>query len=297
MDLSISESGANSQGKEEDTGDFARYQHQCPRRPAGRDFQARIKQLPRSSQTEHLKIRGERIMRITFLASGVVLLAALLAPAAAATTYDVDIAGFAFDPDTLTIVVGDTVRWTNSDAAPHTATSNTGVFDSGTLATGDQFSYTFDQVGSYPYFCSIHPSMTAVITVADPSLSTDVSSLSAAFGGSVAFTLDAGPAFAGRLYGMTGSASGFAPGTLLPGGGVLPLNQDFVFDFIRRSFGSPMLTDFTGTLDANGQAFAMLEVFSSLPAALPPGTTLHFAFTTVNPYDFQSNPVSVDIVP
>jgi len=238
-------------------------------------------------------------MRISFLSAGAaLLLAALMTPAADAATIDVDIVNFAFNPDTVTISVGDTVRWTNNDGAiSYTATSTTGVFDSGTLGNGQQFSFTFTQAGIYPYHCSIHPSMTGTITVDEPALSADVSTLSAATGGAVTFTLDAGAAFAGRLYGMTGSVSGTMPGFNLPGGGVLPLNRDFVFDFIRNNFGSPLFTGFLGTLDAAGQATAVFDTMGPIPGVLPPGTTLHFAFTTVNPYDFQSNAVAVDIVP
>jgi len=237
-------------------------------------------------------------MRILFALPAALLLALTLAPAVDAATIDVDIVSFTFSPDTLTISKGDTVRWTNNDGIiPHTTTSDTAIWDSGTLTNGQQFSFTFDQVGTYPYHCSIHPSMTATVIVEEPALSADVSSLSAAAGGTVTFTLDAGAAFAGRLYGMTGSASGTVPGFNLPGGGVLPLNRDFVFDFIRGNFGSPLFTGFLGNLDANGRATAVFDTMGSIPAVLPPGSTLHFAFTTVNPYDFQSNAVAVDIVP
>ena len=50
---------------------------------------------------------------------------------ARAATHAVEISDFAFSPATLTITVGDTVTWTNSDPVVHTATSTTGAFDSG----------------------------------------------------------------------------------------------------------------------------------------------------------------------
>jgi plastocyanin len=51
------------------------------------------------------------------------------------------------------------------DAVAHTVTSDTGVWDSGTLATGQSYSHTFDQPGTYPYHCAIHPFMKATIIV------------------------------------------------------------------------------------------------------------------------------------
>jgi len=78
----------------------------------------------------------------------------------------VNIMNFAFTPQNLTIDVGDTVEWVNQDTAPHTTTSDTGVWDSGTLQTGKGFQRTFSVPGTFPYHCEIHPSMRATITVA-----------------------------------------------------------------------------------------------------------------------------------
>ncbi len=84
----------------------------------------------------------------------------------AATTHQVTIAHFAFDPESLTVAVGDSVVWTNRDDMPHTVTSNDGeTFASAGLDTDDQFSFRFTEAGSYPYFCTIHPVMTGTIIV------------------------------------------------------------------------------------------------------------------------------------
>ena len=77
----------------------------------------------------------------------------------------VDIVGMAFSPSELTISVGDTVIWTNKDSATHTATDDNGTFDSGNLASGESFSFTFDTAGTYTYHCNIHTSMVATIIV------------------------------------------------------------------------------------------------------------------------------------
>ena len=70
----------------------------------------------------------------------------------------VPIANFSFNPGELVIPVGTTLVWTNQDGAPHTATSDDGVFGSDLLGNADAFSFTFDETGEFPYFCEIHGS-------------------------------------------------------------------------------------------------------------------------------------------
>ena len=78
---------------------------------------------------------------------------------------DVTLSNFAFSPATITIPVGATVIWTNKDSTTHTITSDDSFFDSGNLSPGKTFSFTFRQTGTYPYRCSIHPSMTGKVVV------------------------------------------------------------------------------------------------------------------------------------
>jgi plastocyanin len=77
----------------------------------------------------------------------------------------VAIAGFAFAPASVTVAVGTTVTWTNRDSATHTVTADDRSFKSDKLANGATFSQTFTTAGTFTYHCSIHPSMTATITV------------------------------------------------------------------------------------------------------------------------------------
>jgi plastocyanin len=79
----------------------------------------------------------------------------------------VSIVDFAFDPPTVEVPVGATVTWTNSGAAPHTATASDGAFDSGELAPGASFSHTFTAAGAFPYVCQIHPQMTGTVSVVE----------------------------------------------------------------------------------------------------------------------------------
>ena len=78
---------------------------------------------------------------------------------------EVSIANFAFSPDTLTVKVGTTVKWTNNDSTTHTVTADDKSFDSGNLDPGKSFSFTFKQAGTFSYHCSIHPNMKAKIVV------------------------------------------------------------------------------------------------------------------------------------
>lgn len=74
------------------------------------------------------------------------------------------IAGFQFSGATAGRV-GDTVRVVNNDVVGHTWTANTGTFDSGLIGAGQAFSYTFDQPGTYNFFCVPHPGMVGGITI------------------------------------------------------------------------------------------------------------------------------------
>ena len=85
-------------------------------------------------------------------------------PAAGSDTA-VAIVNFAFEPAELEVTAGTTVTWTNEDQISHTATSDDGVFDTGTLGQGESGSYTFDTAGRFGYFCEIHPGMTGVVIV------------------------------------------------------------------------------------------------------------------------------------
>jgi len=70
-----------------------------------------------------------------------------------------------FSPANFTAKVGQTVTWVNHNSGPHTVTSNTGVFDSGSISSGAAFSFTFTQAGIYPYHCSYHSWMSGLIVV------------------------------------------------------------------------------------------------------------------------------------
>src|SRR5215475_9650237 len=79
---------------------------------------------------------------------------------------EVKIDNFSFLPREITVAKGTTVNWVNRDDIPHTVVSDDKTtFKSKPLDTDDHFSFTFSKEGSYPYFCSIHPKMTAKVIV------------------------------------------------------------------------------------------------------------------------------------
>ena len=81
-------------------------------------------------------------------------------------SHAIDIANFAFAPQTMIVHVGDTITWTNSDSMAHTVTSTDGgPLNSGNIAQGGSYSYTFTKAGTYTYDCTIHTYMTGTITV------------------------------------------------------------------------------------------------------------------------------------
>ena len=87
----------------------------------------------------------------------------------------------------VSIRPGDTVVWTNPDTTTHTATSGSaadgpdGVFDSSLMmANGPSFSHTFDDAGTYGYFCMVHPWMAGSVIVADAAAEAEAAEAEAA---------------------------------------------------------------------------------------------------------------------
>ncbi len=82
--------------------------------------------------------------------------------------------GQSYSTANLEVEVGTTVTWTNKSDLIHTVTSGSGrtpdgMFDSGNMSGGETFTYTFNDVGEFDYFCMPHENMTATITVVEGS--------------------------------------------------------------------------------------------------------------------------------
>ncbi len=70
-----------------------------------------------------------------------------------------------FQPDTVTVMPGGRVRWTNAGAVQHTVVSDSALWQSGLLAPHWWFEVRFDSVGAFDYHCSQHPGMTGTVIV------------------------------------------------------------------------------------------------------------------------------------
>ena len=133
---------------------------------------------------------GNRLRALT-IAGALVLVASAcsedgerMGATASSTRADVQIATFVFQPKVLEIEAGTTVRWTNGDEILHTATSGKqtrqgvpgvsedeparpdGTFNLELDGKGTSASFTFDEPGTYTYFCRVHAAMTARVVVA-----------------------------------------------------------------------------------------------------------------------------------
>lgn len=86
---------------------------------------------------------------------------------ASAATFQVAMKGYAFSPASLSVPAGSTVTWTNYDTAPHDVKTTSGPLSihSPMLNKGQSWSFTFTTAGAYGYVCTVHPDMTAGITV------------------------------------------------------------------------------------------------------------------------------------
>jgi plastocyanin len=98
---------------------------------------------------------------------------------ARATTQTVDMTNaFTFDPTPLALNLGDSVKWTNTSSGgiQHTATSNTGFFNTGSVSPNQSSTKVFNYGGSFPYYCIFHGSpgqgMHGTINVPDKWLNT-----------------------------------------------------------------------------------------------------------------------------
>jgi plastocyanin len=73
----------------------------------------------------------------------------------------------AFSPLMLDVLTGDTVNWPNDSARPHTVTADDGSFDSGRIVVRSSFAQRFGAPGTFPYHCTLHPSMRGEVDVHD----------------------------------------------------------------------------------------------------------------------------------
>ncbi len=81
---------------------------------------------------------------------------------------EVKIASFDFMPKTAKVKAGGAITWTNEDKALHNAQTDNGAkgaFNTKDLKTGDAKKLTFDEPGTYSYYCVYHRFMTGKVEV------------------------------------------------------------------------------------------------------------------------------------
>jgi len=168
-----------------------------------------------------------------------------------------------FLPYKVSINVGDTVTWLNDDTAAHTATSGTnpdgpsGVFDSSLVLAGSSFSFTFNEAGTYEYFCMVHPWMTGVVivggtapTLPPPTIVDDVPPLiiipedivveaTASYGAAVTFSVKGIDNIDGILN----------PQCDTPSGSTFPIGETKVTCFLTDSSGNSATNSFLVTVE------------------------------------------------
>lgn len=160
--------------------------------------------------------------RLLYLA--ILSMAALLVFAPAASAQDdmtVSIQDFSFNPGQITVAPGTTVTWVNDGQASHTTTADDGSWDSGTLQQGEDFSFTFDEPGTYTYHCSLHPDMTASVKVSGGGGGGTTSSSSASMSASMSPMASASASASQKLTDTGGISLPLVAAVALLGGGIV----------------------------------------------------------------------------
>jgi len=88
---------------------------------------------------------------------------------ALARTHVVEIRKFRFEPASLELVAGDTIRWINRDPVPHTATAQDSTWSSGRIEPGSEWQMVGTRNTTPNYYCIYHPTMTGSVQVAGSS--------------------------------------------------------------------------------------------------------------------------------
>lgn len=179
-----------------------------------------------------------RYLSISITLSMLIALTGFLQATSHAETVEVAMRDSFFDSQSVTVNVGDIVKWANQGLNLHTSTSGTncspdGKWDSGFLSTGASFETQFNEPGTFSYFCTLHCSlgMTGTIVVLSAS-SLTISPPSGKYVTNQGFDLTliveaSGVSITGGSLSLDGSdiTSSFAaciiPGTLVSGGQTL----------------------------------------------------------------------------
>jgi plastocyanin len=119
------------------------------------------------SSPRRLRAAGLLLAGIAMLALAVSLIGCAQQP------NTVLIKGLAFNPQTITVSAGTTIKWTNEDQTAHSTTADNwkqgttdpNAWNSGPLNPGESFEFTFKNPGTYKYSCMVHPYMHGTVIV------------------------------------------------------------------------------------------------------------------------------------
>ncbi len=110
-----------------------------------------------------------------------------------------EIKSLCYIPDPISVNAGDVVEWTNRDSVSHTVSSGSpktganGILYSDLMQPDKVFAFSFDESGSFPYFCTIHPWMEGLIIVNPPLIksvkSFDITEMRLSKSGSIIVTI------------------------------------------------------------------------------------------------------------
>lgn len=180
-----------------------------------------------------------------------------------------------YTPASTTVVAGDSVTWSNTGELPHTATSTSGLFDSGIVMAGESFRTTLSQPGTYDYLCSIHPEMTGTIVVVAGGVGGDV-------GGDDTVPPSTLPAGAGEDLGdgsreAAPSSREQPPGTTV----VSVVDNDFRPKTLRVDEGTMVRWENAGELPHTVTAEGIFD-----SAILAPGGVFEWTFATAGTFDY-----------
>jgi len=162
-----------------------------------------------------------------------------------------------FLPYEVRVDVGDTVTWVNDDTAAHTTTAGSpvegpsGVFDSGLVMAGSSFSFTFNEAGTYEYFCAVHPWMSGVVIVQPSSIIDNVPPLiivpddivvdaTASFGATVSYSVKG----IDNIDGIVNPQCSPSPGS------VFPIGDTIVSCFVSDRAGNSVSNTFMVTVES-----------------------------------------------
>ena len=201
-----------------------------------------------------------------------------------------------FNPNPVTIAVGDTVTWTNDDTVSHTSTFDQqlsgppvagAMWDSGLIKAGGTYSFTFNTVGTFAYNDQVHPWMTGEVVVgaAPPGNSA----------GNYDFILKATPS---NLSIAQGSSEQFAFNVAAPSTNSGPMDLSISMNWVGAAPSGVNLSSLQSTtipsLAPNWNSNQFITI--NAPSASSLGNyILGFTVTVTNPSGIQSKQISVPI--